>query len=663
MTRTVPSTNRPDRGRGLFYSRDSGGRHDQTPAAYVEWASNEADKLGVRFSAAAGAINELIASGAPFRGDLYFDNIISGNQMSRPALDALKAVIRRDHTISHLFIPRRDRLARPDDAAEGVALEREFREAGVTLVFHGKILPPLKRGQRQDVGEALAAYIDYDASGRFRDELAEKMLYAQVHLARQGFSTGGRAPFGFRRHLAIVDGTVVRALNDGEIVRQRGHHVVWLPGPDDELDLIRRILTTLETVPATQVARMLNREGIPSPDAGRTRRDNGVEHAVSGLWHPTTITGIARNPLIRATTSYGRRAMGDRRRISLAGPREMEDDDYLPNSRPKVIQNPKSQWINGTAKGQPIIPREQDDRLQQILDTRGGTQMGRPRSRDPQRNPLGVRIFDMACGWPMYRVPRQDSFRYTCGYYQQTNGDSCSHNSIDGPLATRFALAAVRQTLLNPDSRQRLIAKLRQKLATRPSRADVQATTLLAKRSELSGVERSLATASKNMVLAGDQEMLKIFQSTIRTLQSQAAALKAEIEPLERAVQVEAQPGDQLEAAMACLDRLPDLAADDQNLGDVGRLFQQVNLQLFLRFTAKTKTKRTVNKLAGGVLTTGSAAAPIEKYAGPTGRRALQSRDDQQCKHPAGEPAGCRCPDNSDRKAKSLGNQHRDDRI
>ena len=115
--------------------------------------------------------------------------------------------------------------------------------------------------------------IDYNSAGEFRRELAQKMIHAQITLAQAGFSTGGRAPFGFRRWLARTDGTPVRALADREYVKMAGHHVVWLPGPAEELALISRILDMLETMPASRVAKVLTREGVPPPDADRHRTD------------------------------------------------------------------------------------------------------------------------------------------------------------------------------------------------------------------------------------------------------------------------------------------------------------------------------------------------------------------------------------------------------
>ena len=145
--------------------------------------------------------------------------------------------------------PRRDRFARPDDPIDALKLENLLREGGLTLVFMDRVVPPLERGRRRDVGELIVAVLDYNHAGEFRRELAQKMIYAQTALAKAGFSVGGRPPFGFRRWLARADGTPVRPLIDGEYVKMAGHHVVWLPGPEEELTVIRRILTMLERCP------------------------------------------------------------------------------------------------------------------------------------------------------------------------------------------------------------------------------------------------------------------------------------------------------------------------------------------------------------------------------------------------------------------------------
>jgi hypothetical protein len=125
--------------------------------------------------------------------------------------------------------------------------------------------------------------------------------------------------------------------------------------------------------------------------------------------------------------------MGDQLRFSPDGPRPLEDDDRRRDGQPKVVANPESDRIRVGAKFEPLVDGPRQARLLQTLDARAGTQRGKPQSSDPAGNPLGARIFDLACGWPLYRQPYNGSFRYLCGLYQQSHGASCRHNHVDGP--------------------------------------------------------------------------------------------------------------------------------------------------------------------------------------------------------------------------------------
>ena len=234
----------------------------------MRWAQGQAARLGVAFTGSPENIEAMIRNGRFEDGDLFLDYGVKGNQLQRPGLDALFRVARTDLGVTHIFIPRRDRFARPDDPADAMQMENTLREAGLTLVFMNKTLPPLGRGKR-DLGESIVAMVDYDHAGQERRTLAQKIIYAQLKLASMGYSTGGRPPFGFRRWLVSMEGAVVRQLSEGEYVKMAGHHVVWLPGPEGEIALIRRILTMLETTPASRVARKLTEEGVPTSDARR----------------------------------------------------------------------------------------------------------------------------------------------------------------------------------------------------------------------------------------------------------------------------------------------------------------------------------------------------------------------------------------------------------
>jgi hypothetical protein len=113
-------------------------------------------------------------------------------------------------------------------------------------------------------------------------------------------------------------------------------------------------------------------------------------------------------------------------------------------------------------------------------------------------------------------------------------------------------------------------------------------------------------------------------------------------------------------AALGVLERLGEQASNCQDLGSIGQLFHQLPARLFLKFMEVRKKKRTVNEVAGGVVTFGATPAPVVLYEGPTGRRHVQG--------PA-TPVGAAGPNSSDlspspdanpgNEDNSLGNVHR----
>lgn len=171
---------------------------------------------------------------------------------------------------------------------------------------------------------------------------------------------------------------MVRRLQDGEWVRMAGHHVVWLSNEDERVwATIRRILDLLETEPASRVAARLTSEGVPPPDYGWERTDCGVRHTTSGVWHQATVTGIARNKLLRAVVSYVRRSMGDPLRFDRTQPRELTDTDLRADGKPKVTVNDEAARVTAPARFAPPVEAEKLDRVVQTLDRRSGTQRGK----------------------------------------------------------------------------------------------------------------------------------------------------------------------------------------------------------------------------------------------------------------------------------------------
>jgi hypothetical protein len=82
----------------------------------------------VLFDGTPTAIEDMIHSGCSNRGSLFLDYGISGNVLSRPGLDALLRRVRTDSDVTHVFIPRRDRLYRPNDPVNGLQLGMSKRQ-------------------------------------------------------------------------------------------------------------------------------------------------------------------------------------------------------------------------------------------------------------------------------------------------------------------------------------------------------------------------------------------------------------------------------------------------------------------------------------------------------------------------------------------------------
>ncbi len=611
---------RPERGDGLFYHRDSEGHSDLAPPQYVDWARGEAARLGVAFDGTADSIREMIAGSRFAAGDLYLDYGISGNILSRPGFDALRARALGDPAVTHIFVSKRDRLARPDNPIDAMVIEFELRSAGVSIVLMGgTILPPIARGDRIALADLLTSLIDYDTSGKFRRDLAEKLIHAKIRLAKAGFSIGGEPVYGFRRWLCAEDGARKRELEDGEIVKMAGHHVVWLPTAAEELNVVRRILDLIENTTATRIARMLIAEGIPSPYAGRIRAVNGVQVVVSGLWTQNTVRNIATHPLLVAVCEYGRRSEGDQMRFTKDGPRPLTEADYHADGKLKTVTNTDDQIIRTPAKSAAVTTQEKMDRVRAVIAHRGRYLKGKARTRGQSSNPLGGRIYDLTCGWLMYRYAKRGHWRYGCGLYQNSEAKCCRHNMVAGETATRFVLACLRQRLFNPSTMAKLTARLRE-LAAAGTGEDPGRRQEEADKAELATVRQRITKVARNMALAETPEERTATAAVFGELKAQEAGVEKRL-AARRPVTLHADPQCQVEAALGTLDRMAAAAAANTvDWTAVGDVFTQTNAKLYLRFAEVEQGRRTINVPAGGIMTFGSTPPPAALYTGPTDR-------------------------------------------
>jgi len=80
---------RAEKDRALFYTRDSGGKHETTPGEYVRWAQRQAEDIGLQFNGTPDRIEAMIRDGESVDEDIFLDYGVQGHILSRPGLDAL----------------------------------------------------------------------------------------------------------------------------------------------------------------------------------------------------------------------------------------------------------------------------------------------------------------------------------------------------------------------------------------------------------------------------------------------------------------------------------------------------------------------------------------------------------------------------------------------
>lgn len=320
---------------------------------------------------------------------------------------------------------------------------------------------------------------------------------------------------------------------------------------------------------------------------------------------------------------------------------------------PEVIQR-------ADASFEPIVTRNEHNELQETLNARATSQRGKPRSHDPHNNPLGTRVFDMGCGWPMYRAPYNGSYRYTCGLYCQSHGAQCGHHHIDGPKAVRLVMNCLVQKVLKPSGMSKLRQRLQAMAAAEVAQPVIDPTMVV--RQELDQLRVQQSTVERNKALSETPEqrqaVARIFEENVKRI----ASLEQQLSQT-RALVRTTDPATEVNSALAVINRLSDLLSETDNMAAVSAAIKLVNAKLFLGFKTKQLTKRTVNKVARGLITFGNASPPIPLYAGPPGRRALEANTAVSLT--ASPEGGVPLPDRmvTGREGNSLGNVSRGDRI
>jgi hypothetical protein len=174
-------------------------------------------------------------------------------------------------------------------------------------------------------------------AGEYSRELSCKVFAGQCRLIEMGFRQGGAAGYGLRRQLIDRNGISKSQLNRGDRKSFQTDRVILVPGPDQEIAVVREIYERFVRNGETevQIASSLNHRGIVS-DLMRP-------------WTRATIHQILTNPKYVGTNVYNRQSF---------------------KLKQKRINNPPNMWITRQGAFEPIVPAELFVQARAIIQAR-----------------------------------------------------------------------------------------------------------------------------------------------------------------------------------------------------------------------------------------------------------------------------------------------------
>lgn len=221
------------------------------------------------------------------------------------------------------------RWGRFQDADESAYYEYLCKKAGVKVHYCAE---PFENDGSQM--STLLKTIKRTMAGEYSRDLSVKVFAGQCRLIELGFRQGGPAGYGLRRELRDQHGKPKMVLRRGEHKSMQTDRVVLIPGPDDEVDVVREIYRRFNEGGETEraIASALNVRGVVG-DQDRP-------------WTGAAIYEILTNPKYAGANVYNRRSYKLKKRR---------------------VKNPPDMWIRNNNAFVPLISPADFQRAQETM--------------------------------------------------------------------------------------------------------------------------------------------------------------------------------------------------------------------------------------------------------------------------------------------------------
>lgn len=300
---------------------------DLVPAAQYIRMSTEHQQYSTRNQAHA------IAAYAECRGFevvlTYADEGKSGLTIAnRPGLRQLLNDVAAGARFKAVLVYDISRWGRFQDSDESAYYEFLCRQMGIPVHYCAE---PFENDG--SISSALLKSVKRVMAAEYSRDLSAKVFAGQSRMVMRGFRVSGACPLGYQRQLIDRNGRPRCLLEKGERKGIQTDRVILVPGPPEQIALVRRMFRMYanERLGDRAIERLFNAEGI------RTRDGKA--------WHRDSIRSILRNEVYIGTNIYARRS----KRLTR----------YAKPTSPET-------WVRAENAFEAIIPRAQFERAQQL---------------------------------------------------------------------------------------------------------------------------------------------------------------------------------------------------------------------------------------------------------------------------------------------------------
>lgn len=338
--------------------------------------------------------------------DTYIDDGFTGTNFNRPAFQKMLKDIELGK-INMVITKDLSRLGR-DYIGTGEFVEKWFPAHNIRYVAVTDNIDTFTDSSENDIAPFKSILNDMYAK-----DLSKKIRTALKTMQKEGKWVGGCTPFGYK-----VD-------------PENKNHLI----PDEvEAPIIKRIFQLyLKGKNINQIRNILNDEKVPtfSTTRGRNFKRKGNSGDIYGYWCNTTLKKILKNRLYTGDMIQNRRS-----RVSYK---------YR-----KVVNNPEEQWIIVENTHEPLISKEDFQKIQELLPKQSH------RSDKKEFHLLDGLLKCKECGHTISIKKKTGNYSYTvCNKYRKYKSkyNLCTSHAFQYEKIEKGVLETINQlfTGLNPD--------------------------------------------------------------------------------------------------------------------------------------------------------------------------------------------------------------------